>query len=272
MNDSIRYEKKDGVATITKIDASFNQGMTRGVLVGLRKALEAARDDAGVRVVVITAAGNGFHDGARVFDELRQDLTYSPLEFRDILQYGHALLRMIETLEKPVIGVARGGARGGGLEMLHACDFVVAAEDARFSQPEVAVGLMCGWGATQRLPRLVGWRRAKELLLCGGEISGTEAAELGMVTCAVPAGRLEAEVTELVQRLMKASPLAQGFTKLAMNKVWEGTLAAGLDYEVEAEATLVSSQEFPRYMAAFHGGREPSFATHQRITRGPEWQ
>lgn len=272
MNDSISYAKANGVATVTKIDAQYNQGMTRGVLIGLRKALEDARDDESVRVVVITAAGNGYHDGARIFDELRQNLTYSPLEFRDILQYGHTLLRMIETLEKPVIGVAKGGARGGGLEMLHACDFVIAADDAQFSQPEVTVGLMCGWGATQRLPRLVGWRRAKELLLCGGEIGGTEAAELGMVTRAVPLERVDAEVAALIERLLKASPLAQGFTKLAMNKVWETGLSAGLDYEVEAEATLVSNQEFPRYMAAFHSGRAPGFTVHKRITSGPEWQ
>ncbi len=272
MNDSIRYEKRDGVATVTKIDARYNQGMTRGVIVGLHKAIEDARDDKDIRVVVITAANNGFHEGGRWVDELRPDWKYSPMEFRDVVQYGHAVLRMLETLEKPVIGVAKGGARGGGLEMLHACDFVIAAEDAEFSQSEAEFGMVPGWGGTQRLPRLVGWRRAKELLLCADYIKGKEAAEMGLVTKAVPADRVDAEVAALIARLMKPAPLAQGFIKLAMNKVWETHIGAGLDYETEASAILISYQEFPTYMKAVTVGREPEFARHQRLTVGPEWK
>ncbi|CAB1367923.1 enoyl-CoA hydratase/isomerase family protein [Denitratisoma oestradiolicum] len=272
MNEFLSYEKQEGVATITKTSTEHNQGMTRGVLVGLKRALEGARDDDEVRVVVITAAGNGIHDGARVFPELRQDVSFTPMEFREILQFGHALMRQIETLEKPVIGVAKGGALGGGLEMLHACDFVITADTATFSQPEVAVGLMCGWGGTQRLPRLMGWRRAKELLLCGSEITGKEAAELGLVTRAVPLDQVDAEVATLIGRLKAASPLAQAYTKLAMNKVWETNLGAGLDYEVDAETVLAAHQEFPAFMKSLYAGEAPSFTQLKRLTGGSDWK
>ncbi|MDY0065629.1 MAG: enoyl-CoA hydratase/isomerase family protein [Steroidobacteraceae bacterium] len=272
MNESIRYEKAHGVATLTKTNAQYRQGMTREVLVGLKRGLEDARDDAAIRVVVITASGDGFHEGARVVDQLRPDMTYTPMEFREIVRFGQELTRQIERLEKPVIGVAKGGARGGGFEMLHACDFVIAALEARFSQPEVLFGLIAGWGGTQRAPRMVAWRRAKELLLCGDEISGEEAAELGLITRAAPLDRVDAEVQALIARLMKASPLAQGATKLAMNKAWEAHLEAGLDYEMEAQAALTAYREFPAYMQALGEGRAAEFVRHQRLTGGPDWK
>jgi enoyl-CoA hydratase/carnithine racemase len=120
--------------------------MTRGVVVEMRKALEDAKNDSDIKVIIITAAGAGFHYRALVFREVREDQIFTPMEFREIIQIGHELYRMIETLEKPVIGVAKGGAMGGGLENLHACDFVIAADTAMFSQPEVMLSLICGWG------------------------------------------------------------------------------------------------------------------------------
>lgn len=272
MNDSIRYEKADGVATITKTNAEFRQGMTREVVVGIRRALDDARDDETIRVVVITAAGDGFHEGGRMVDQLRPDMTYTPMEFREIIRQGQDLTRQIETLEKPVIGVAKGGARGGGFEMLHACDFVIGAAEARFSQPEVLFGLIAGWGGTQRVSRMVAWRRAKEILLCGNEISGAEAAELGLLTRAVPLDRVDAEVEALIARLKAGSALAQGATKLAMNKAWETHLCAGLDYEMEAAATLMPYHEFADFMRAAEKGRAPEFVRQRRLIKGTEWK
>lgn len=273
MNEALRYEKQNAVATATKTSAQFDQGMTREVLIGLRRAIEDARDDKAIRVLVITAANNGFHDGGRFVDELRPDtLSFTPMEYREVLQIGNSLMRMIETLEKPVIGVAKGGARGGGFEMLHACDFIIGAEDATFSQPEVAYGLMPGWGGSQRVPRIVSWRRAKEILLCGHEITGKEAAEMGLITKAVPLDKVDEEVELLINRLMKTSAISQALTKMAMNKVWETSLTAGLDYETEAHAALSHYKEFPAMMEAWSSGREPTYLTLDRITAGPEWQ
>lgn len=270
--ESILYEKEDGVATITKNNPP-GYGMTRGVLVEMRKALEDARDDSDIRVIVITAGGGGFHYGALVFGEIRADWNFTPLEFREIIQIGHHLYRMIETLEKPVIGVAKGGALGGGLENLHVCDFVIAADTARFSQPEVTMGLICGWGGTQRIARMVGWRKAKEILMGGVEISGKEAEALGLVNKAVPVEKVDEEVKALAVRLKRCAPVALAFTKLAMNKAWETDLMSGLSYEIEAEGMAISSGEFTAdVFLAFQEGKEPSFPRMKRITSGPEWR
>lgn len=270
--ESILYEKKDGVAKITKNNPP-EYGMTRGVLGEMRKALEDARSDDEVSVIIITAGGEGFHSGALVFGEIKKDWAFTPLEFREIIQIGHGLFRMIETLEKPVIGVAKAGALGGGLENLHGCDFVIAADTAKFSQPEVSLGLICGWGGTQRVPRLVGWRKAKEILLAAREITGKEAEELGLINKAVPLEKVDEEVQALAERLKKCAPTALAFTKLAMNKVWETDYSSGLNYEVEAEGLAISSGEFSAdVFKSFQEGKEPVFKKPKRLTSGPEWR
>lgn len=270
--ESILYEKKDGVATITKNNPESMYGMSRGVLVEMRKVLEDAKNDADIRVVVITAGGEGMHFGGMALSETRSDGVFTPMEFRELMQIGHELYRNIETLEKPVIGVAKAGAMGGGLENLHACDFVIAGDTAKFSQPEIKFGLICGWGGSQRLPRLVGWRKARELLLTGDEITGKEAAEIGLVTKAVPMEKVDEEVEALCVKLKKNPPGALAFTKLAMNKVWETDFRSGLDYEIEAEGIVASCQEHPKALKAVMEGEEPVFDKIERITSGPEWQ
>jgi len=270
--NAITYEKTDGVATITKNNAP-QYGLTLEVMLEMREALTDAGNDPDVLVIVLTAGGEGFHMGAVVFGEARPDWKFTPLEFKEIIQFGLDLFRMIETLEKPVIGVAKAGAVGGGFENLHACDFVIAGEDARFSQPEVTLGMICGWGGTQRLPRLVGWRKAKELLMEGIEVSGTEAAALGLITRAVPADQVDGEVEALCGRLKANGPVAMGYTKLAMNKVWETDLRNGLDFEAEASGMVNSSGDFnAEAFEAFLAGKQPTFNKWKRITAGPEWR
>jgi enoyl-CoA hydratase/carnithine racemase len=267
----IFYEKSDGIATITKNNPP-DYGMTRGVILEMGKALTDARDDDDISVIVITAGGEGFHAGALVFGEIRPNWNFKPMEFREIIQIGHKLFQMIETLEKPVIGVAKGGALGGGFENLHACDFVIAADTAKFSQPEVKLGLIAGWGGTQRLPRLVGWRKAKEILMTGIEITGKEAETIGLINKAVPLDSVDKEVRKLGERLKKCAPVALAYSKLAMKKVWESNYQSGLDYEIEAEGMVISSGEFnSEVFKAFREGREPVFNKRKKITSGPEW-
>jgi enoyl-CoA hydratase/carnithine racemase len=267
----ISYLKADGIATIIKNNPP-DYGMTVGVIVEMRQALIDARNDEDISVIIITAGGKGFHAGALVFGEIRKDWEYTPMEFREIIQIGHKLYRMIETLEKPVIGVAKAGALGGGLENLHACDFVIAADTAKFSQPEVTLGLIAGWGGTQRLPRLVGWRKAKEILMAGIEITGKEAEAIGLINKAVPLDAVDEEVRKLSEKLKKCAPVALAYTKLAMKKVWETDYLSGLDYEIEAEGMTISSGEFnAEVFKAFVEGREPAFKKRKRITTGPEW-
>ena len=269
---AILYEKSNGVATITKINEP-QFGMTRAVLLAMREALIDALNDDDVSVIVITCGGAGFHMGAVVFGEARADWKFTPIEFKEIIQMGHDLFRMMETLEKPIIGVAKGGAVGGGFEMLHVCDFVIAAEGASFSQPEVTLGMICGWGGTQRLTRMVGWRKAKELLMEGVAVTGTQAAALGLVTRAVPLDQVDAEVEALCGRLKANGPVALGYTKLAMNKVWETDHRSGLDFEVEFSGMVNSSGEFTaQVFEDFLAGRQPTFHKRSRMTKGPEWR
>jgi len=269
---AIDYQTANGVATITKTNAP-QYGMTRAVVLEMRAALIEANNDDDVSVIVITAGAPGFHMGAVVFGEARPDWKFAPVEFKEIIQMGHDLFRMIETLEKPVIGVAKAGAVGGGFEMLHACDFVIAADEASFSQPEVTLGMICGWGGTQRLTRMVGWRKAKELLMEGIAVTGTEAAALGLVTRAVPLEEVDREVDALCQRLQTCAPVALGYTKLAMNKVWETDHRSGLDFEVEAAAMVISAGEFTaQVFDDFLAGRQPTFEKRRRMTSGTEWR
>jgi enoyl-CoA hydratase/carnithine racemase len=269
---AIRYEKADGVATITKNNPP-QYGMTLAVLVEMQQALVDANNDADISVIIITAGGDGFHMGAVVFGEAREDWKFTPIEFKEIIQFGHDLCRLIETIEKPVIGVAKGGAVGGGFENLHACDFVIGSETAQFSQPEVTLGMICGWGGTQRLPRMVGWRKAKEILMEGIVLSGKEAEEIGLITRAVPVAEVDAAVTQLCNRLKTCGPVALGYTKLAMNKVWETDYRSGLDYEVEASGMVNSAGEFTaEVFDDFLEGRQPVFKKRHRITAGPEWR
>ena len=264
---SIDYKKDHEVANITKINGP-QYGMTLEVLVEMEEALIDANNDKDISVIIISAGGDGFHMGAVVFGEVgNADWNLSPVEFRDISKVAHKLFRYIETMEKPVIGVAKGGAVGGGFENLHACDFVIASNEAKFSQPEVTLGLNTGWGASQRLPRMVGWRKAKELLLTGIEISGKEAEKIGAITKAVPLNKVDEEVDKLCERLKLCAPVAWGYTKTAINKVWETDYRSGLEFEIEAWGMVNSEKEFNAdVFDDFLNGRQPKFKKNKRIT------
>ena len=270
---SLDYKKDNEVANIIKINEP-QYGMTLEVLVEMEEALIDANNDKDISVIIISAGGDGFHMGAVVFGEVgNADWNLSPVEFRDISKVAHRLFRYIETMEKPVIGVAKGGAVGGGFENLHACDFVIASDEAKFSQPEVTLGLNTGWGASQRLPRMVGWRKAKELLLTGIEISGKEAEKIGAITKSVPLDKVDEEVDRLCERLKLCAPVAWGYTKTAINKVWETDYRSGLEFEIEAWGMVNSEKEFNAdVFDDFLNGRQPKFKKSKRITSGDEWK
>ena len=268
---SLRYEKNEGVATIIKSNPP-QFGMTLEVLMEMKKTLKDAERDSDISVIVITAE-EGFHMGATVFGEVGdKDWKLSPLEFKEVSQVAHRLFRYIETLEKPVIGVAEAGAVGGGLENLHACDFVIAAETATFSQPEVTLGLNPGWGASQRIPRMIGWRKAKEFLLMGIEVTGLEAERMGLISRAVPVDDVQDEVDRFCDRLKICAPVAWGYTKLAMNKTWEMDHRSGLDWELEAWGMTNSEREFNAdVFEQFLKGEQPTFKKRRKKTNQEPW-
>ena len=167
---------------------------------------EAASADDYVRVVVLTGAGEkSFVAGA----DINELASQSPVEGRSHAARGQALFDRIETLGKPVIAAVNGFALGGGCELAMACTMRIAADTAKFGQPEINLGLIPGYGGTQRLPRLIGRGRAQELLLTGDMITADDARRMGLVNHVFPAADLMAEVKKLAQHLASKPPIAR---------------------------------------------------------------
>ena len=271
------YEKKDGVARITK-DVPEIAGMTNGMIKDLclemMRALDDATDDETIRVIVIDAANDGFHGGGGpFFAELSPTWDFDPDQMRELIQFGHQLMEQMDRLEKPTIMVVKGGGIGGGMEQMHTCDFVICADEAKFSQPETMAGMIAGWGGTQRLTRILGWRKAKEFLMAAREFSGKEAEEMGLVTTSVPLEQVDAEVDKLIADITKNGPVALAYTKQLMLRTWETDFRTGLLFEADAEAMCIASGEAKHAVAQFMEGKfPPEHRDRKRWTGGKEWR
>ncbi|MCW1384866.1 enoyl-CoA hydratase/isomerase family protein [Novosphingobium sp. KCTC 2891] len=253
---------ENGVRFITKINAATHYGISIAVCRELGAAIEAAACDPEVRAVVIDAGGRGFHRGAVMVTELQADMeALGDEDFRELVHRGQQLGRKVAGLPKPVIGLARSGALGGGLEQLLRCDFVFAREDARFSFPEVTLGFVAAWGGTQWAGRMMPMRRAQELLLLGNAISGSEAAEQGLITRAfADDAALDAHLADVLGQLERCSPAAFAQTKRCLSAIWEGPLAHGEAVELDAEAGAMGTGDFRLAYAAWMQGMTYNFA------------
>ena len=168
-----------------------NYGMSLAMLKAMGEALDSAKIAPAIRAVVIEAGGRGFHAGAVAVTELQPRLEDLDREdFQRLVKMGHKLGNQIAALPIPVIGIARGGALGGGLELLLRSDFLYCLDGARFSFPEVTLGFVAAWGGTQLAARLMPFRRAQEMLLLGESINGIQAAEFGLVTASFATAEL----------------------------------------------------------------------------------
>jgi enoyl-CoA hydratase len=204
-HESLRVERDEGVALVTIDRRAVLNALNRAVLDELRVVMDDLRRDVGVRAVVVTGAGEkAFVAGADI-QELER---LSPDEAVRYAAAGQDLFDRIAHLEKPVVAAVNGFALGGGCELAMACTLRMASETARFGQPEVKLGLIPGFGGTQRLPRLVGRGRALDLLLTGRTIDAHEALAIGLVNRVVPAAALLAEAKALAGSLAASAPLA----------------------------------------------------------------
>jgi len=260
----LRIERRDdGVTFLTKVNAEANFGMTLAMLSAMTEALEAARGDDTVRAIVIDAAGNGFHAGAVAITELKPSLTdLSRADFEHLVEMGHALGRRIANLPVPVIGIARGGALGGGLELLLRSDFLYCLDSARFSFPEVTLGFVAAWGGTQLTPRLMPFRKAQEFLLLGEAVDGRAAEAYGLVTRSfADEAALRSHVEEVLDRLRLCSPHSLRWTKQCLQSVWEGPLAHGERVEILAEAETMVTGDFHKGLAALLAGAKHDYVS-----------
>lgn len=230
--------------------------LNRETIAELHVAFAQAAAERGVRTVVLAGAGGkAFVAGA----DIAEMSGLSVVEARDFSRHGQALMRRIEHLGKPVIAMIGGYALGGGMELAMACHLRIAAETAKLGQPEVGLGLIPGFGATQRLLRLTGRGAALELCLTGTQIDAARAFQLGLVNRVVPADRLETETFALAEQLAAAAPQALRGVLDAVTIGGECGLEAGLDYETQAFAVAFSTDDMREGTGAFLQRRKPEF-------------
>jgi enoyl-CoA hydratase len=228
---NLRVESRDGVAVVTIDRPEKLNALNDRTMEELDAAFAAIGADPQTRGVVLTGAGEkAFVAGA----DIAELATQSPVDGKERSLRGQRVLDRIERLGKPVIAAVNGFALGGGCELAMACHVRIASENAKLGTPEVKLGLMCGYGGTQRLPRLVGKGRALEMLLTGEMVDAQEALRIGLVNRVVPREKLLAEAEALLRKMLACGPVSLRFTLEAVN---DG-LEMGFDEAQHQEATL----------------------------------
>jgi enoyl-CoA hydratase len=244
----VRSTREGAVAVLTITHPPVN-AISGAVAAGILQGLAEAEADPEVRALVLTGDGQRFFSaGADVTEFGGGDIAGA----RD-------LTRRLETSRLPVVAAVNGIAFGGGCELALACDLRVCAEGARFGQPEIKLGIIPGWGGTQRLPRLVGRGAAMEILLSGDPVDAQRALSLGLVNRVVPAERLMEEALGLAATLAARAPLAAAAIKRAVDRGLDGTLEEGLRAEGEAFATILPSEDAIEGISAFLQKRTPAW-------------
>ncbi len=247
---------RGGIHTITIKRPSKLNALNRQTLQELYAAIIDASGDDKVRVIVLTGAGDkAFVAGADI-SEIREQ---SPTEARSFSQFGQNLMSMIQSLDKPVIAAINGYALGGGMELALACHLRVASSNARLGLPEIKLGIMPGFGGTQRLVRLVGSTVALEMALGGEPITAERAYELGLVNRVVAVDEVEAAVQKLARPLVEAAPEAVRGILQATLQGAEINLEAGLALETARFALCCATEDMQEGTSAFLDKRAPQF-------------
>jgi enoyl-CoA hydratase len=238
--------REGNVATVTFNRPPVN-ALNAELVHQLYNVIEELDEDKNIRVIVLTGSGKAFVAGADI-GEMRD---MSPLQAREFARNGHRTLSRMERSEKPVICAINGFALGGGCEIALACDIRIMAETAKIGQPEVNLGIIPGFGGTQRLPRLVGPGIAKELMFAADAIDAQEALRIGLVNKVVAADKVLATAQALAKKIAGKGPAAIKAAKTAINKGLDVDLAAGNALEVEAFGLCFGTGEPKEGMTAF---------------------
>jgi enoyl-CoA hydratase/carnithine racemase len=253
---NVQYEKKDSTAYVTVNRPKVLNALDTPTWTDLQAAFEDAKADASVQGVILTGAGDkAFIAGADI-SELADVDAYGAEESS---RFGQGVLDLIGNLGKPVIAAINGFALGGGCETAMACTMRIAAEHARFGQPEVKLGLLPGGGGTQRLPRLVGKGRALQLILTGETISAQEAYRIGLVNEVVPAANLIARAETILKQIMANAPIAGTFSLEAANKGLDTSQAEGFALEASYFGICAATEDKKEGTSAFLEKRAPQF-------------
>ena len=250
------YEKSEAIATITLNRPEVLNAFSKEVEDEVLQALEDIKNDENIRVVILTGGGEkAFSAGA----DIKAMKGMNALKARELSLRGEKVCTALENLEKPVIAAINGYALGGGLEVAMACDIRIASENARMGQTEINIGLIPGWGGTQRLTRLIGRTKAKELVFTGKMIDAKTAEQLGLVNMIVPADKFKETVRQFASELASKAPVALKVAKALINKGAEISLDAAITLEREGFVVVASTEDLQEGVSAFTEKRKPIF-------------
>lgn len=253
--DHLLFEKKGNIGILSINRPEALNALNSNVLEELDKAVDMIASDEEVHILIITGEGRAFVAGADIGE--MKDLNI--LEARKFAEKGLKVFRKIELMEKPVIAAVNGFALGGGCELSMCCDIRIASEKAKFGQPEVGLGIIPGFAGTQRLARLVGIGKAKELIFTSEMIDAKEAYEIGLVNKVVPAEELMEVSMDMAEKIAKNGQIAVRFAKTAINRGIETDLETGMSIEKDLFALCFGTEDQKEGMEAFLGKRKPNY-------------
>lgn len=252
-------ERQDQIAILTINRPKALNALNSATLEELFQAFTELAKDTSIRVIILTGSGEkAFVAGA----DISQMSDMTPLKGRRFSLFGQNVMNLIESLPQPVIAAVNGFALGGGTELAMACDIRLASENAKFGQPEVNLGLLAGFGGTQRLPRLVGSGRASEILFTADTLDAQEAYRIGLVNRVYPLPELMSHALAMAQKIASRAPIAVQLTKSAIYKGQNVDLLSGQAYEAEVFGQTFSTHDQKEGCSAFLEKRKAVFAGH----------
>lgn len=252
---NIKIDKKNGIATITINRPKVLNALDMNTIDELTNLVKDLEKDEKTKVVILTGEGKAFIAGA----DISQMANMTPLEAKSFADKGHCLLNKIEKSRLPFIAAVNGYALGGGCETLMACDIVIAGKSAKLGQPEINLGISPGFGGTQRLPRLVGRMKAKELLLTGRNIDADEALNIGLVNMVVDDDKLIQTANNIAEKIASKSTVQTNFIKALVNKGADIDLNSANSLEISYFSSSFSTHDQKEGMKAFLEKKKPNF-------------
>ena len=255
MYNNLKYEVKDGICYITINRPQAMNALNDEVLDELHAAFAAFEADAHAKAAILTGEGKAFVAGA----DIAQMHSLDAVGGRAMMIKGHNVMNYMESIEKPIIAAVNGFALGGGCELAMACDFRIASEKAKFGQPEVGLGIIPGFGGTQRLPRLVGKAMGKYLIMTAEMITAQRALEIGLCEKVVAPEELIGTAEELAKVIMSKAPIAIAAAKKAVNVGYGMDMQTASAWEIECFTAPFASADKTEGMGAFLEKRAPEF-------------
>lgn len=255
MYENIKFEVRENIATVTINRPQALNALNMDVLTELYDVFAKIDDDSNIAAVILTGEGKAFVAGA----DIAQMHKLNAIEGRQMMILGHKVMNLIESIEKPVIAAVNGFALGGGCELATACDIRLSSEKAKFGQPEVGLGIIPGFGGTQRLSRLVGKGMAKYLIMTAEIINASEAYRIGLVEKIVAPEELISEAQKVAETIASKAPIAIGTAKTAINNGFDMDMKSASKFEIETFTAAFSSEDKTEGMGAFLEKRTPEF-------------